>query len=285
METAESLGREPEDQPLQFLRRVTPLLPAGDWQLDFGIRYTFAETDFPAVAGVPPTLARARLRQRVLEVPLEFRYGLNRRTQLFTFVPVGWSNSELAYVNLDETANSGGVGDVVAGITYLLREGDSKRPDVVGTFAVTAPTGNAAFPTTVFSPEAQLGQGFWALSGNVLVIHTYDPLVVFCGLGMRYRFEHEFAGGLQVDPGEQYSYQLGVGFAVTSHVTLSSILLGSYIVEDHINADRIEGGNLEPIRMRLAATIARPCLIVEPYADIGMTNDAPAAVAGITWTY
>jgi hypothetical protein len=37
--------------------------------------------------------------------------------------------------------------------------------------------------------------------------------------------------------------------------------------------------------MRFAATIANCGRIVEPFAEIGMTDDAPAASVGITWTF
>jgi len=103
-------------------------------------------------------------------------------------------------------------------------------------------------------------------------------------LGARFRVDREFAGDINVDPGEEFTYQLGVGFAVNSRITLSTIFTGGYVVEDKVNTDRIEGGNLEPMRMRFAITIARPKLIVEPFADIGITDDAPSAVTGITWT-
>ena len=295
MQEAETLGEEPQEEPLQFLRQVTPLLAPGKWQVDYGIRYLLAETQFPAIAGDPPGLVETRIRQRLLTVPLEFRYGLCECTQAFIHAPFGYSNTELAFAGRDESTSTGGIGDVTAGLTYMLRQGNNCRPDIIGTIGVTAPTGNAGsvIASSIFTPQAQLGQGFWAVSGNVLAVHTCDPLVIFYGLGARFRFSRDFtdifdafpADTYNVNPGGEYSYQLGVGFAVTSRITLSTALLGSYVVEDRINGDRIELGNLEPIGMRFAATIARPCNIVEPHAYIGMTDDAPDAFFGITWTY
>ena len=295
IQEAETLGEEPDEQPLQFLRQVTPLLAPGKWQLDYGVQYLFAETLFPSVVGDPAILTETRVRQRLVTIPLEFRYGLCQGAQVFIHAPFGWSNTELAYVGQDESTSTGGIGDVTAGLTYLLRQGDNCRPDIIGTVALTARTGNAGslIANSLFNPQSQLGQGFWAVSGNVLVVHSCDPLVIFYGVGARFRFSRDFTDvfdvfpedDYNVDPGEEYSYQLGVGFAVTPRITLSTSLFGGYVVEDRINGDRLELGNLEPIRMRLAVTIARPSNIVEPYANIGMTNDAPDAVIGITWTY
>jgi hypothetical protein len=295
IQDAEQLGEEPEQEPLQFLRQVTPLLAPGQWQFDVGVQYLFAETLFPSIVGAPALLTETRVRQRLLTVPLELRYGLTQRAQLFVNAPVGWSNTELAYIDFDESTSTGGIADVTAGVTYLLRQGSNSRPDIIGTIATTAPTGNAGslITSSLFNPQSQLGQGFWAVSGNLLVVHTCDPLVIFYGLGARFRFSRDFSDltdvfpgdQYNVNPGEEYSYQLGIGFAVTPRITLSTVLLGGYVVEDRINGDRLELGNLEPIRMRFATTIARPCNIVEPYANIGMTDDAPDAILGVTWTY
>jgi hypothetical protein len=87
-----------------------------------------------------------------------------------------------------------------------------------------------------------------------------------------------------VQAGEEITYQLGVGFAVNERVTLSSALQGAFITETKIEGERIEGSILEPIRMRFAATISRNCRIVEPFAEIAMTDDAPSRL-GVTWTF
>ena len=44
---AETLGREPEDNSLQFLRAATVLLEPGDMQFDCGLTYLYSENDFP----------------------------------------------------------------------------------------------------------------------------------------------------------------------------------------------------------------------------------------------
>jgi hypothetical protein len=47
----------------------------------------------------------------------------------------------------------------------------------------------------------------------------------------------------------------------------------------------VQGGILEPMQLRFAITCAQECKIVEPFAVIGMTQDAPSGRIGITWTY
>ncbi len=280
---AKTLGREPEDYSLEFLRRETVLLKPGQWQFDAGIAYTLTDTEVPVFLAAD-SVVRGRIRQRLLVAPFEFRFGLAERMQAFLRVPVGWSNTELSYLGDDDFSNTGGIGDLRGGLSLLLWRGGHHGPDVVGTFAFTAPTGNADFPLLSTSPGSRLGEGFWALSGTLLFIHTYDPLTLFYGFGFNERFDERFSGFV-VDPGGQYLYQAGLGFAVNSRVTLSAAFTGLYIAEDHIDRVRVEGSILEPMQLRFAATVARPGRIIEPYVELGITRDAPSANVGIIWTF
>ena len=282
------LGRAPEDRSLQFLRQVTVLLEPGQWQFDIGIDYTLFETDFTDI--VPPgVLAETRVRQRLLTMPMEFRYGLTSQAQAFVAVPLGWVNTEIARLGFDRFDNDGGIGDVQAGVTLLLRRssGYGSDPDVTATFAFTAPTGAASVLEALLgNPTSTLGGGFWAASWNVLAIHSYDPVVLFYGAGSRHRFARTFEG-VDVNPGIQFRYQMGLGFAVNESITLSTTFLGQYITEPELDGARLAGLILEPMRLRFAATIAngRHANLVEPFAEVGLTNDAPSMRIGVTWTF
>lgn len=280
---AESLGSAPENVGIQFLRTQTVLLKPCQWQFDVGLAYTIAESDFPTIEGA--VLTEARIRQRLLVVPFEARYGLTSRIQLFASAPVGYSNTELTSVGFyDETTDTGGIGDMSFGLSAQLIPGSACRPELVGTLGVTAPTGDAALANTFLTPEAALGEGFWGFTGNLLWVRNYDPVVVFYGVGANFRLDNEI-NGIDVDPGERFLYQFGVGFAVNRHVTLSTAFIGSYWVEDHFNGIKVPGGIREPLRLRFAATIGKSCRLVEPFAEIGMTEDAPSSRIGITWTF
>lgn len=285
---AESLGSEPENVGILFLRTQTVLLKPRQWQFDTGLSYTIAESDFPVAVvdgfGTVTGVTEGRIRQRLLMVPFEARYGLTRRIQLFLAAPVGYSNTETAYGGVDNYLDTGGIGDVSFGLSAQLIPGTSCRPELVGTFGVTSPTGDASLATTLLTPEAALGEGFWGFTGNLLWVRNYDPVVVFYGVGANFRLDAEFSG-IQVDPGERFLYQFGVGFAVNRHLTLSGALLGSYWVEDRWDGVRVAGGIREPLRFRIAATIGKNCRIIEPFAEIGMTEEAPDSRIGITWTF
>lgn len=290
------IGEAPEktNTELQFLRQDSILLDPGDYQFDVTLQYLTDETDF-ALARIRDNvllIGEAKHRQRLLLMPLELRIGLNRCTQAFVNVPFGWSDSEFAFAGEDEFANTGGIGDVSAGLTRLLITRDEHWPDVLATFAFSAATGHSDFVSAMSTPGSQLGEGFWSITAALTCIRTYDPVVVFWGVGYRHRFENTFAHGVTVDPGKQILYRLGVGFAVNPRVTLSAAFLGSYITEDVVNGVRLAGDIREPMQLRLAATISRnkksrthkSMKTVEPFVAFGLTESAVDALFGVGWT-
>lgn len=295
LDEGQTIGEEPEDYNVQFLRSQGVLLSHGDWQLDYGLVYAISENDIPIAlvdgGGAVVGATEALLKSRLLTVPLEFRYGLRDDLQLSFNVPVGWSNSEVSFDGFDDFDSEAGIGDMTAAFSYVVCDGARFKPDVVLTMSLTAPTGNADFPLlTSLTPNSVLAEGFWGASAQLLFIHTYDPVVVFYGGGYRHRFEEDFfnptlPGQQDVNPGEAVFYQLGVGFGVNEWITLSTSFAGQYISELEVDGDRIEGTILEPVRMRFAVTMNTEHKLIEPFAEIGMTDAAVNARFGVVWTH
>jgi hypothetical protein len=294
-QSTQKLGEEPRNYNLEFLRRQSVLLRPYEWQLDVGVSYLYDDHYFADISPLA-VLLDARVRRRLLTVPMEFRYGLFERVQLFANMPFGWANTEYSYLGYDEFINNGGIGDTNAGGTFWIHEssGSGYSPDIVATFGLTAPTGEGnALLGILQSPETTLGQGYWAGYWNVLFIHQYDPVILYYGFGSRHYFARNIDITLEDEPlrvsakpGDQYTYQLGVGFAVNERITLSTTFFGSFITDARLAGEVFEGTSLEPLYLRCAVTIARPPRrIVEPFVELGLTNDAADARAGITWTF
>ena len=287
-QSTQTLGEAPPDTSLEFLRKEAVLLKPCEWQLDIGFAYLVSDRLLTTI--IPPsTIADIRLRQRLLTMPLEFRYGLTERIQLFANMPFGWANTENSFTGFSNARNNGGIGDANVGATFLLHKSDgtSCSPDVITTFGMTAPTGNGnALIGLISTPSTTLGQGFWAGYWNVLAIHKYDPVVVFYGVGSRHYFSRDIEGFTGAKPGDQYIYQLGTGFAINERITLSTIFFGSFITEAQLNDQFVPGTILEPMYVRFATTVTRTNhRIIEPFVEIGLTDDSANARAGITWTF
>lgn len=282
---AETLGEEPEDRnSLQFLRADTVLLDPGEMQFDYGVTYSLFDIEFPSINS-SAELEHARFRQRELLTPLEIRYGFTRRLQLFVNAPFGWSNVELSRSDLDLFENDGGFGDVTFGGTFLLREGNHCCSDIVWTNSCTAPTGLDPFVIAPAGlPQApSLGNGTWSLASNLLFIRTYDPLVVFYGFGTRHHFDRQL-NGQNFEQGQEYNYQMGVGFAVNSKVTFSTRFNGGYVTESRLDGVRRQGTIQEPMIISLALTIAQCNGLVEPFVDFGLTDETIESRFGVIWT-
>lgn len=287
---AEKLGKEPEDNTLVFLRAETVLLKPGQSQFDIGMTYLITSNQFPillvdnqSVVGVD----EVNFRSRQLVVPMEYRTGLLKRVQGFLGAPVGWANTQLEYNNQEGYFNDGGLGDVYFGLTAQLIDATPDHPYMIGTLSATAPTGSDPFTgVAAFASSAPaLGQGFWSIQGQMLFIQEYDPCVVFYGGGVEGFFPHEYIGR-EFQRGMEYSYLFGIGFAVNERITLSSRFRGSYIDDLEVDGNRILGSNIEPMTLRFAATISKPCKrLVEPFVEFGLTEEAVNSYFGITWTF
>jgi hypothetical protein len=287
-EDDQTYGQAPTNNSLQFLRQVDVLLKPGAWQADSGFVYTLFSNDFPLAVvdggGEVIDVVEAEVRRRLLYTPLALRYGLRKNIQLFASLPAGFSNTQLSTLGVSETRNVSGIGDLTAGGSFHLLRGEELKPDVIGTFGFTAPTGKFDTPLFGLVPGSNLGQGFWALSGQLLFINRYDPVIVFYGGGYRHLFEREFDGVLFA-PGEQVNYMLGVGFSVNDRVTFSSTFQGFYITNTFIDSVDVRGSNLEPLSLRFSITTVRNCRIVEPFVQIGLTDSAPRVNVGVAVTF
>ena len=229
----------------------------------------------------------ARFLVRELTVPMEYRVGLAKRVQGFINLPVGWSNTQVNAANIEDFRNDGGIGDLSFGLTVQCRDATANCPYVISTILATAPTGGDPFTGIVgISPTApSLGDGFSSITWSMLFIQQYDPMVIFYGGGVLQLFPHDFVG-IQFQPGTEFDYLMGVGFAVNERITLSTRFFGSYITELDANGQRVPGTNVEPMNIRMSATISKPCdRYVEPFVEFGLNDDSVNSNVGITWTF
>ncbi|MGE4001648.1 MAG: hypothetical protein AB7I48_15650 [Planctomycetaceae bacterium] len=288
-------GEEIENSKLRFLRSQTVLLQPGEFQFDVSMQYVDDKFDYLTVQNTNglTQIAETEQRQRLLLVPLQLRFGVCEFTQAFVNVPFGWADSEVSFLGADTHNDQGGIGDVSAGIVKQIIVGNDYYPSVLTTFAFSSPTGDQEFETVLAAPGSTLGEGFWSASAGLTFLQDYDPLVLFYGGGFRYRFQRKFDGLYQVDPGNQFYYRMGIGFAVNPNLTLSASYDGSFISEAEINGEDVGGSVREPMHIRLAATINRRDLscshasvkTIEPFVAFGLNDDAIDTLLGISWTH
>ncbi len=118
-------------------------------------------------------------------------------------------------------------------------------------------------------------RGEWGAFANLQFVKTYDPIVLFFGVGV----EHAFSSSVQgytIEWPLRYTYNAGLSFVVSSTSTLGFALIGSYQGDLRVNGARARTSQSEPIvaRFSLSQRLA-PDIYIEPSIGIGMSNDAP----------
>ncbi len=287
--TVEKLGDAPPTNSLAFLRQQALLLEPGKCQFDWGLTYSVFNATFalPIVdhSGNVVGVTNERERLRLMTIPFAVRYGVCPGVQAYINAPLGWSNTELTTDSGESINNNfGGLGDLSAGFTFQLMKGcGAWCPDVVGSLGFVAPTGHATFATSLLASNSALGQGFWDITTNVIAVHTIDPVLFYYGAGYIHRFQNTI-DDINVNPGEEFDYLFGVGFAMNPWVTVSGTVLGAAITRYGANGVSLPGTDQDPMRFRISVTMVKDQRICEPFAEIAMTPDSPSRV-GITFTY
>jgi hypothetical protein len=283
------LGDAPPSNSLAFLRQQAILLEPGKCQFDWGLTYSVFNATFalPIVnhSGDVVGVANERERLRLMTIPFAVRYGICPGLQAYINAPLGWANSEETTDNGDSINNNFvGLGDLSAGFNFqLMKACGAWCPDVIGSLGFVAPTGHATFATSLLASNSALGQGFWDITTNVIAVHTIDPVLFYYGAGYIHRFQNTI-DDINVNPGEEFDYLFGVGFAMNPWVTVSGTLLGAHITRYGANGVSLPGTDQDPMRFRISVTMVKDQRICEPFAEIAMTPDSPSRV-GITFTY
>lgn len=290
---AENIGVPPPREQPQFLRNDSVLLKPGEYQWEIGVSYAHnsRQTPIGQFSGEGGFVGNIRRVNRVMQMPLEVRIGLTPDWQASVALPIGWANQELSLGGADQFSNLVGVGDLNLSLTRLLRKGDLNHANVLGMVALSMPTGESTFATSLQDPAVALGRGFYSLTTGITAIRTIDPIVFFLGFGYQHNFETSFANIGRMDPGNGGFYRLGIGYAVNPRVSLSAVFTGAYLGDARIEGDRLGGSSREPLAIRIAATVINQrqatkwTRATEPFVTLGLNDDAADSVFGIAWTF
>lgn len=274
---AAPLGQEPDDISKIFLRQSSSLLAPGRVQYEVGFVYLWQ--DASALTILPGgVLDFQEVRDRRFLVPLTIRYGLNDCVELFGSLPVGVSHFERTDPMFRDATTRGGLGDAGAGLlVQWLRETDD-NPDVISSISVTAPTGPDPFK---LSPNvAALGSGFWSMNTSVSLVKSFDPIVLFGGVGYRHEFG-TLVQGIPVQPGEAFTYSFGMGFSVNDDIALNAEISGSFQGRLRANETLVPNSASELLALQLGYTRRLSSKrSIQPFVAMGLTDDSPDFLLG-----
>lgn len=277
------LGEAPPDNARIFLRQSAVLLESGTIEVEWGIRYLLQESDFLTI------LPDSSIVQEFTDVRQIFgsftlRYGWSERLQPWVAIPAGFAWFERASAAGQFEHQQLGLGDILAGVNYLVRDGKDECSDIILGLTVAGPVGDSTFLS--LSPDfAPLGNGFWTVGVGLTFVRTYDPVVLFASVGYAHQFEREFFGRA-VAPGEEFSYAFGAGLAVNDDITLSTQMQSLVQLDFFIDGQRLSDSATEATVLR-HSVIRRVCeqSFVEFFLMHGLTDDAPRINFGVLHTH
>jgi hypothetical protein len=270
LKSEEPLGEDSkQDLGPAFLRQATVLLAPGEFQVEFALSY----------------LRDQFLNQRTRQASFisALRFGLPYRMEGFVNVPVSWRYNEFFDVTGTFKDDQAGLGDVAGGLNIVLYEEDVNWPEVILQLGFGAPTGDD--PSLLNPREVSLGLGRWRGSAGLNLVRSFDPAVVFGGIGFEYLTDETF-DGIGIQGGHRLTYDFGTGFAVNSQLTLSGRFIGAYQTKTKLDGTKIEGSDIEPMSLRFSSTYRfSKKQYLEPSVRFGLNDDAIDTIINLSYFF
>lgn len=191
---------------------------------------------------------------------------------------------------------SSGFGDIGLQANIRLRDQTATAPGAVLSLGGILPNGVSPYRFTFYQPDRgrplynpnpvnsngnYLSRGIAGVTGNLQFYKTLDPVIVFFGAGVQY-YLPEGIGGHEVQPGQSYSYNVGLSFALSEKSTLGLQVNGAYSTKLIVDRRRVPESQLEPISVRVSL-VQRVFAgtYLEPELSAGLTNNAPSAALAV----
>ena len=268
----EPLGERPEDEEdlgRIFLREATVLLEPGEVQLEFLLAYARNQ------------VLNTRARQALLNTAL--RVGLSSRLEAFASVPLTWAEQARFNQSSEQTSDNSGLGDISAGLNAVLKRESATFPDVIGTLSLTEPTGDE--PDLTDPDFIPLSGGRRGLTVGLTFIRSYDPAVVFGGIGFTY-LDRETLSGVEIEGGHRYTYRFGTGFAINTQLTLSGAFSGAFQTKAERDGITIPSTEREPMTLTGSVTYRLANMqFLEPSVTFGLNEDAVDAILSLAYFF
>ncbi|MEJ2610496.1 MAG: transporter [Candidatus Thiodiazotropha sp.] len=270
----ETIGEAPDnDISHLFVRESEVLLAPRKVQLTFGVNYS-SEEEFSNLR---------KTRDRTLSLPIVISIGVTENLESYISIPLVFTESEYTSFGDGDKNTNKGFGDILMGFSYQVLPETVKFPSMTASLKIQAPTDDSDDNSASESPA--ISSGYWGLSGSFSFTKSVDPAVMFFSFGFSHLFEEE-KSGLNLQPGNTYSYSLGTGLSINSAISLSGRVSGSYSKELEVNGKKRVGSSNEPISF-VFGTIYRISkkLSMETFVDFGLNEDANNTSFGLNYIY
>ncbi|WP_141701038.1 hypothetical protein [Methyloceanibacter methanicus] len=176
---------------------------------------------------------------RVFMSTTAVRYGIMNGLELGAIIPAYWGIRE-TQVGLNEwqSYDVADIGDITLQGSGDLWEQNAWRPGAALTLGAILPTSTyspylddvkalrpGTDPRNIIYPYQ--AQQHWATFGNLQFFKTYDPVIIYLGLGLQYTFAQEFSG-VEIRPGLTFNYNAGISMGLSEHTSFGFQVFGGY---------------------------------------------------------
>ena len=252
-------GDPEEERALEraLVRRGVAVLSEGRWELAPGLQWIHSGRD------------ALRTEADDYIATLDARIGLPGGTMIGAGVPY--------FIKADrEFGDNSGFGDLALSIWKQFRAPSESGPSIVGSLGYRAPTGEDS------KDPIPLGSEFHRLSTDLSFAKSIDPVVLSGNVFYAHAFS-ERIDEVKIQPGDAFGFGSAASLAITPEITGSLGLSFSFIDELERNGTKVDGSEqtIGLLDISLGFLINRR-LFLSLFADIGITDDAPDLILGIS---
>ncbi|MCE3247597.1 MAG: hypothetical protein K0R41_1422 [Geminicoccaceae bacterium] len=248
------------------------LLPVGRVELAPRFTYTRREGDFPVVVdpGGANLLGEREVRRNEFDFFAGLQVGLPLDAQLELGLPYNLVDQSIADQvggrEVEESSEMGhGLGDFSVGLAKTVLREERWWPDVILRVNWDTGTGERV------NHDLALDGGFQEIRGSVSLAKRQDPLVFVGGAFYGTAFEDD-----DIDPGDQFGFNVGTFLAASPRTSLSLVLNQSFIDEVEVGGQRIDGSDrVESILSFGAGAVLGRNVLLSGSVGVGLTNDSP----------
>lgn len=200
------------------------------------------------------------------------------------------------------------LGDVSAGVSYRISQGDKDWPDLVASFRVKAPTGRNPYgikTEEIIGSSGNLnvpqklptGNGVWSSSLGLSMATSVDPAVLYAGINYTFNFTRHFDDisnnpdqllPARVALGNTLDFYLGTAFAINNKMSFGVGFSSLFSQRSQIRSDgsndweNIIGSDVNASRLNFNLSYAASNKVTYLYSlGVGLTEDAPDLVLSL----
>lgn len=266
--TQEELAREAERALDMFLRDQKVLFRQGETEFEFSIANSAdTQTNVSVGAATVP-----RLSSYVSTLSLLARYALFDEAEINILLPFRFSERDIDFLFIEPIPGLGdlresGIGDVQIGLRGQLLREEGRRPDMAVSLSYKADTG-----------DGLNGSGDQSVSAKLTFVKTIDPVIFFLDFGYELTFEQD-----GIDRGDPIFFRFGTGFSLNDRVSYNLQFIAQRSEETSIDGVGLEGSRSKIGSLQLGVTTQMTRnVFVEPFVNVGLTDDATDMVFGVS---